>query len=118
MHSELKDQGFEVFAFPCNQFGGQEPGTPQEINEFARGKYGAEFPIFQKIDVNGSNCHPVYNYLRSHSELYDEKKQVASEIPWNFAKFLVDRDGKTTKYFNPKTDPLDIKGDIEKILQA
>ena len=80
MHSDFGPRGFEVMAFPCNQFGGQEPGTAQEIEEFARGKYGAKFTIFEKIEVNGSNCHPIYNYLRTHSSLYDADKKVASEI--------------------------------------
>ena len=93
MHTEMKDNGFQVLAFPCNQFGSQEPGTPAEIEAFARGKYGAEFPIFEKIEVNGPNCHPVYNYLRTYSSLYMKDKKVASEIPWNFAKFLVDSKG-------------------------
>ena len=93
MHKELKADGFEIMAFPCNQFGGQEPGTAEEINEFIRGKYGAEFQIFEKIDVNGENAHPVYKYLRSNSSLFDAEKNVVGEIQWNFAKFLVDGNG-------------------------
>ena len=101
MHKDLKAQGFEILAFPCNEFGGQEPGTPEEINEFARGKYGAEFPIFEKIIVNGTDCHPIYNNLRMNSSLWDSKKKHAGQIPWNFAKFLVDKDGNVVKYYAP-----------------
>ena len=93
MHKELKGQGFEICAFPCNQFASQEPGTAEEINNFARGKYEAEFVMFEKIEVNGPKCHPVYNYLRSHSSLHDDKTGKTSEIPWNFAKFLVNGEG-------------------------
>ena len=116
MHSELRDKGLEILGFPCNQFGSQEPGTPQEINDFARGKYGAEFPIFAKCEVNGAGCHPVYNYLRTNSSLWNAEKGLANEIPWNFAKFLVGADGKVVGYYEPKTFPEDIRKDIDKLL--
>jgi glutathione peroxidase len=116
MHNELKDKGFEVMAFPSNQFGGQEPGTAQEINDFARGKYGAQFTIFEKIEVNGDNTHPVYNYLRTNSSLYDAKKKQAGNIPWNFAKFLVNAEGHVVNYYAPTVDPQSIRPDIEKLL--
>ena len=94
LHKEFEDQGFQILGFPCNQFGGQEPGTPQEIDDFARGKYGVTFPMYEKIEVNGSNTHPVYNFLRMNSELRVPDKQMAGEIPWNFAKFLVSCEGQ------------------------
>ena len=71
MDEELGASGLQILGFPCNQFGGQEPGTAQEIDDFARGKYGAKFPLYEKIEVNGDACHPVYNFLRGHSELLD-----------------------------------------------
>ena len=93
LHKEYRDSGFEILAFPCNQFMNQEPGTNEQIQKFATEKYGAEFPIFDKTDVNGENTCDVYKFLRSHSELYDKDKGEAREIPWNFAKFLVDSNG-------------------------
>ena len=75
LHKEYRDRGFEILAFPCNQFMGQEPGTNEEIKKFARDHYGAEFPLFAKIEVNGPNTHEVYKYLRSQSELYDAKSK-------------------------------------------
>ena len=89
IYNQYSDQGLQILAFPCNQFGNQEPGSPQDIEDFARGKYGVQFPIFEKIDVNGKKTHPIYAYLRNNSQLYDAKKKTAKEIPWNFAKFLV-----------------------------
>ena len=87
MHNEMKDQGFEVCAFPCNQFGGQEPGTPDEITSYAKTTHSANFMFFEKCDVNGNTAHPVYNFLRQNSSLKGEA------ITWNFAKFLVNGQG-------------------------
>ena len=75
-----------------------------------------QFPLFEKIEVNGPNSHDLYKYLRINSELYDPKKNDVKEIPWNFAKFLVDEHGKVKKYYGPRTSPLDIKADIEKMI--
>ena len=105
-------------AFPCNQFADQEPGDNEEIIKTARGKFGAEFPILEKCDVNGSNCNEVWKYLRAKSELYDEKKKRAKEIPWNFAKFMVAADGTVLKYFNPRVDPVSTIGFIEGYLNS
>ena len=102
MYAEFRDQGLEILAFPCNQFMKQEPGTDEEIKEFAVGKYGVEFPMFSKIDVNGADAHEVYRYLRSNSELYDSASETAKPIPWNFAKFLLNPDGEVAGYFSPK----------------
>ena len=117
IHKEYRDQGLEILAYPCNQFKGQEPGTNTEIKAFARDLYGAEFPLFSKVDVNGENTCEVYKFLRSGStDLYDEKKKEAKEIPWNFAKFIVNRDGKVISYHNPKVDPVDLVKNIEEQL--
>jgi len=78
-----------------------------------RQKIGAEFPIFEKIEVNGKNPHELFRYLRCNSSLYDPKKKRAKEIPWNFAKFMIDSDGKVLKYYNPRVNPLNLVNDIE-----
>ena len=117
MHNELGAKGFEVLGFPCNQFGGQEPGTPAEILAFARDKHSAQFPLFEKVEVNGKNTHPVFRFLRSNSSLFDKNERVAAEIPWNFAKFLVNSQGKVVDYYGPQTAPEDIRPDIEKLLK-
>ena len=100
-------------AFPCNQFGNQEPGTPEEIHAFANGKYGAEFPFHSKIEVNGKETHPIYNFLRSTSELKNPKSAGTKVIQWNFAKFLVDGStGEVIKFYIPTVSPVDILPDI------
>ena len=96
---------------------GQEPGTNAEIKAFARDLYGAELPLFSKVDVNGKNTCEVYKFLRNGStDLYDEKKKECKEIPWNFAKFIVNSDGKVISYHNPKVDPVDLVKNIEEQL--
>mmetsp|Transcript_31128 Transcript_31128/g.47577 ORF Transcript_31128/g.47577 Transcript_31128/m.47577 type:complete len:90 (+) Transcript_31128:307-576(+) len=84
----------------------------------ARGKFGAEFPIMEKCEVNGIDTHDVWKWLRVNSVLYDEKKKRAKEIPWNFSKFLVDKEGKVLKYFNPRIDPVNTIKDIEYYLKT
>uniref|UniRef100_A0A7S3VYX9 Glutathione peroxidase n=1 Tax=Strombidinopsis acuminata TaxID=141414 RepID=A0A7S3VYX9_9SPIT len=116
LHEKYSSQGFEILAFPCNQFGGQEPGTNEEIQKYATDTWNAKFTFFEKCDVNGDNTHPVYKFLRNNSELYDDKKKSASEIPWNFAKFLVNQEGKVVKYFNSREDPNEAIPLIEKML--
>jgi len=108
----------EIIAVPCNQFAGQEKGTPEQIIEYARKTYGAEFPILAKTEVNGKNTHELYKFLRTYSSLFDEKKKVSREIPWNYTKFLVSGDGKKVRYFNPREDPLKLKPFIDKFLAA
>ena len=115
LHKEYREQGLEILAFPCNQFGGQEPGTNQQVKEFAQG-YGAEFPLFSKIEVNGANTDETYKYLRFNSELYDPAKKEVKEIPWNFAKFIVDADGKVVSYHNPRVEPNSLVPEIQKML--
>lgn len=101
-----------MLGFPCNQFGKQEPGTNAEILEFVRGEYGVEFPMFAKIDVNGDDAAPLYRFLREASPNPDG----STEIPWNFAKFLVDREGKVLRRYAPKVTPEAIDADLEPYL--
>lgn len=96
----------QVFAFPCNQFGAQEPGTDEEICEFVLSSGGEAFKIFAKIEVNGDEAHPLFVYLRTASELQ------GAPIPWNFAKFLISPDG-VVKYFDPRTLPMSFAHEIE-----
>jgi glutathione peroxidase len=111
LHRELSPRGFAVLGFPCNQFGGQEPGDTTEIEEFCAGKYDVSFPMFAKIDVNGSAAHPLYNYLKG-----EKSGLLGSSIKWNFTKFLVDRSGKVVARFAPTTTPEGLKKDIEALL--
>ena len=117
MHNEYSEQGFEILAFPSNQLIGQEPGTNAEIKAFARDLYGAKFPLFAKIDVNGANTCEVYKFLRYNSkDLYDPEKKELKEIPWNFAKFLVNGEGKVVSFHNPKVEPKNLTKQIETLL--
>ena len=104
-------QGFSVLGFPCNQFGRQEPGSAAEIEEFCESNYAISFPMFEKIDVNGANAHPLYQYLR------DEKSGLlGSSIKWNFTKFLIDRSGKVVARHAPTTTPGALRQEIEALL--
>jgi glutathione peroxidase len=105
--------GLVVLGFPCNQFGGQEPGTEAEIGAFCQRNYGVSFPMFAKVDVNGSDAHPLFTWLKS------EKGGLLGEaIKWNFTKFLVGRDGQVIARYASTTKPQDIAGDIEKALAS
>ncbi len=99
IHEKYKDKGFTVLGFPCNQFNGQEPGTNEEIKEFCSTKYNVTFPLFDKIDVNGPKRHPLYK------ELAGPQSPFPGNIKWNFGKFLIGRDGKIIKRFDPQTTP-------------
>jgi len=112
LYSKYKDQGFVVLGFPCNQFMGQEPGTEAEIAEFCSVNYGVTFPLFSKIDVNGKDAHPLYRYLKAQQPGTGSKP----DIEWNFAKFLIDRNGKPVQRFAPRTKPEDLTEAIEKLL--
>jgi len=101
LYDRFSGQGFTVAGFPCNQFGGQEPGTPDEISEFCSVNYGVTFPMFAKIDVNGPDRHPLYAELTATPDAAGE----AGDIQWNFEKFLVGPDGKVIARFRPLTDP-------------
>ncbi|HEY2563248.1 MAG TPA: glutathione peroxidase [Acidimicrobiales bacterium] len=95
------DRGFSVLGFPCNQFAGQEPGTSDEIAEFCSATYGVSFPLFEKIDVNGSGRHPIYDQLTAVPDTEGE----AGDVQWNFEKFLVSPEGEIVKRFRPTVDP-------------
>ena len=99
IHEKYKDKGFTVLGFPCNQFLGQEPGTNEEIKQFCSTKYHVTFPLFDKIDVNGPKRHPLY------ATLAGPESPFPGDIKWNFGKFLIDRDGKIIKRFEPRTKP-------------
>ena len=101
-----------MLGFPCNQFGNQEPGTNEEVLEFAQTKYGVKFPMHAKIEVNGKGAHPLYRYIKS------EAKGVlgTAMIKWNFTKFLVDRQGKVVDRYAPNTTPNDLVPEIQKLL--
>nr|XP_009417046.1 PREDICTED: probable phospholipid hydroperoxide glutathione peroxidase [Musa acuminata subsp. malaccensis] len=106
-----RDCRFEVLAFPCNQFASQEPGTIEEIKETACTVFKAEFPIFDKIEVNGNNAATLYKFLKSKKGGFP-----GSRIKWNFTKFLVDKDGNVIDRYSPTTSPLKIEKDIQKLL--
>ncbi|MGN6781312.1 MAG: glutathione peroxidase [Marmoricola sp.] len=113
LHRRYADQGLVVLGFPCNQFGGQEPGDAEQIGAFCEKNYGVSFPMFDKIDVNGDDAHPLYRWLRS------EKGGVLGDaIKWNFTKFLVGRDGQVIKRYGSTTKPEKISGDIEAALES
>lgn len=116
LHERYKDRGFSVIGFPCNQFGGQEPGTPDEIASFCSTKYDVTFPLTEKIDVNGPDRHPIYEDLIQA----DDSEGKAGDIAWNFEKFLINPDGKVAGRFRPMTDPEDPEfiAAIERILPS
>jgi glutathione peroxidase len=112
LYEKLHDKGLEVLGFPCNQFGGQEPGGEKEIAQFCELNYGVTFPMFAKIDVNGNSAAPVYKYLKS-----EKPGLLGSEaIKWNFTKFLVDREGNVVKRYAPNDTPESLAKDVEKAL--
>ena len=112
LHRKYKDKGFVVLGFPCNQFGGQEPGSEAEIRAFCDRSYGVTFPLFAKVDVNGSNAHPLYRYLKSA-----KKGMLGREtIAWNFTKFLVGRNGDVLRRYGPRRTPEAIEKDVEALV--
>ncbi|MGQ0630853.1 MAG: glutathione peroxidase [Sporichthyaceae bacterium] len=113
LHESYSDQGLAVLGFPCNQFGGQEPGDAAEIGGFCQKNYGVTFQMMEKVDVNGSNAHPVFAWLRS-----SKRGLLGSKIRWNFTKFLIGKDGKVLARYGSTTKPEKIKADIEKALRA
>lgn len=131
LYREQHSRGLEILAFPCNQFGGQEPGSDAEIQEFCTATYGVTFPVFGKIDVNGPDADPLYVYLRSAAPgdfgpdagpLYDHIQASrpeaigTDEVKWNFTKFLVDRDGEVVRRFESTTTPEEIKAETAALL--
>ncbi len=111
LNQEYKDRGLVVIGFPCNQFASQDPGSDSEIEGFCQLNYGVTFQIMKKVDVNGSEAHPIFQYLKSQT-----KGLLGSSIKWNFTKFLISRDGKTIKRYAPTTKPEKMKSDIEAML--
>jgi glutathione peroxidase len=103
LHERFAERGFAVVGFPCNQFGGQEPGTADEIQQFCSATYGVTFPMFEKIEVNGAERHPVYTELTTVPDASGE----AGDIQWNFEKFLLGPDGNVLGRFRPRTEPDD-----------
>lgn len=133
IYNEFKDDGFEILDFPCNQFGGQAPGTTEEITEVCRVKWLVPYTIFDKIEVNGENAHPLYEYLKKEQPFKDITGKGATklklvlkamdrnykdndDIKWNFTKFLVDREGNVCRRFEPTEDLGDVKEAIKALL--
>ncbi len=112
LHRKLGDQGFEVIGFPCNQFGAQEPGDAEEIASFCKLSYDVTFPIMQKIDVNGGDASPLFDWMKGEAPGLMGSKA----IKWNFTKFLIDREGKVVRRFAPQDKPERIEADITKLL--
>jgi glutathione peroxidase len=112
LYGKFQARGLEILGFPCNQFGKQEPGGAEEIAEFCSVNYGVTFPMFEKIDVNGGNAHPLYQHLKSEA-----RGLLGSEpIKWNFTKFLVNREGEVVERYGSTTKPEQIEADIEAAL--
>ena len=133
IYEEFNEQGFEILDFPCNQFGGQAPGTTEEIREVCRSKWLVPYAIFEKIDVNGENAEPLYEYLKKEQpftgltgpdaaklkpvlEAIDKHYMDNDDIKWNFTKFLVDREGNVVRRFEPTEDLDDVKEAIKALL--
>ena len=111
LYEKYKDQGFEILGFPCNQFGGQDPGTNDQIGEYCQRNYGVNFPMFAKVDVKGPEAHAIFRYLTNNS-----KGLLGSGIKWNFTKFLVDKNGQVINRYAPTTKPELLEDDIQKAL--
>jgi glutathione peroxidase len=114
LHDTYAEQGFSVLGFPCNQFGSQEPGDEAEIASFCDRSFGVTFPMFAKVDVNGDDAHPLFQWLRN------EKSGLmpGDGIKWNFTKFLIGKDGRVLKRFAPTTEPAKLSDKIEGALQG
>lgn len=112
LHEQYREKGLIVLGFPCNQFGAQEPGSEQEIQNFCKLNYGVHFQVLRKVDVNGDSADPLYKWLKSQ-----QKGLLGTEgIKWNFTKFLIGRDGQVMDRFAPQTKPEDLVKPIEKAL--
>lgn len=137
LYSQYQAQGLEILGFPCNQFMQQEPGTSEEIAQFCSLNYGVEFPIFEKVEVNGHDTHPLFEYLKDstpfegfdlsnasdkllHAMLQDKYPEftVGNAVRWNFTKFLIDQNGKPIKRFESSVSPLDMEPFIQQLLSA
>ncbi|ERN12368.1 hypothetical protein AMTR_s00025p00099200 [Amborella trichopoda] len=111
LYKNYKDQDFEILAFPCNQFLRQEPGTSEKAKEFVCTRYKAEFPVFEKVNVNGPNAAPLYKFLKSKKHGF-----MGDRIKWNFTKFLIDKNGLVIGRYSPATQPSSMEADIKKAL--
>ena len=112
LHRKYHDRGFEVLGFPCNQFGGQEPGTAEEIATFCSSKYDVTFPMFAKVDVNGANAHPLFEHLKA-----EKPGALGSKaVKWNFTKFLVNARGEVVERYGSSTTPAAIDADVARAL--
>jgi glutathione peroxidase len=112
LQKKYAGRGFEVLGFPCNQFGAQEPGNAEEIAQFCKLNYDVSFPLMAKIDVNGDNASPLYDWMKGEAPGLMGSKSVK----WNFTKFLIGRDGKVVRRYAPTDKPAGIEKDIEKLL--
>lgn len=112
LYQKYKDQDLVILGFPCNQFGNQEKGSSDEINEFCQVNYGVSFQMFEKIEVNGKNAHPLYKYLKSKLS----GGILSSKIKWNFTKFVIDKNGRPIKRFSPTTKPEKMEKFIDEII--
>jgi glutathione peroxidase len=112
VYQKYADQGFEVLGFPCNQFGGQEPGNAEEIDQFCKVNFGVTFPLMKKVDVNGANASPLFDWMKAEAPGILGSKA----IKWNFTKFLIDREGKVVRRYASADRPEAIARDIEKLL--
>ncbi|MGC4069677.1 MAG: glutathione peroxidase [Polyangiaceae bacterium] len=112
LYRKYREAGLVILGFPCNQFGEQEPGNPEEIRNFCSTTYDVTFPLFAKLDVNGENAHPLYRWLKSQA-----KGVLGTEsVKWNFTKFLLDRRGNVVDRFAPATTPTQLEGEIARLL--
>jgi glutathione peroxidase len=113
LNEEFREQGLIVLGFPCDQFAHQEPGNDQEIDEFCKVNFGVDFPLSQKVNVNGKNAHPIFKFLKENS-----KSLLGGTVKWNFTKFLISPDGKSIKRYSPNTTPESIRTDVLEILSS
>ncbi len=113
LFEEFRDRGFVVLGFPCDQFAHQEPGTDEEIGAFCERNFGVEFPLFSKIEVNGSGAHPLYDWLKS-----EKSGVLGGRIKWNFTKFLVGREGRVIDRFGPARKPEDLRDAVADALRG
>lgn len=112
LYQQFKDQDFEVLGFPCNQFGAQEPGSADEIAEFCKVNFGITFPLMAKVDVNGDNASPLFDWMKKEAK----GLMGSTSIKWNFTKFLIDRTGNVVKRYGPQDTPASIAKDIAKLV--
>ena len=113
LNEEFREQGLIVLGFPCDQFAHQEPGNDQQIDEFCKVNFGVDFPLSQKVNVNGKNAHPIFKYLKNNS-----KSLLGGTVKWNFTKFLISPDGKSIKRYSPNTTPESIRTDVLNVLPS